>query len=92
MGLVAEKLKEKSLERGFSTGAGDKRIYKDYGTDEPGGSMLNPNDEGISQPGRTKDYPYTKDLRTHIPNMLALPYDEDREWAKRKPLKKPKEL
>lgn len=91
--MAMGKLRAKSLERGFSTGKGiDKRVYSDFTSDAHGGSILEPNDEGIEQPGRKRKDLYTRDLRTNIPNMPAVPYDEDREWAKRKPLKKPKDL
>ena len=91
--MALGRLRAKSLERGFSTGRGvDKRVYKDFKSDEPGGSTTNPNDEGIEQPDRKRKDLYTRDLRTHIPDMQAIPYDEDREWADLKKLKKPKDL
>ena len=91
--MALGRLRAKSLERGFSTGrvGKDKRIYKDFSSDVPGGSMVNPNDEGIAQPGRKSNDPYTKNLFTHIPNMPAVPYDEDREWAEKK-IEKPKDI
>jgi len=91
--MALGKLRAKSLEKGFSIGSGeDKRVYVDFETDRKPGRFANPNDEGIEQPGRKVRDLYEKNTNRDYPDMPAVPYDNDREWAKRKPLKKPKEL
>ena len=91
--MALGKLRAKSLEKGFSIGSGeDKRIYTDFESGRKPGGFPNPNDEGIEQPGRKIRDLYGKDTKRNFPNMHAVPYDSDRAWAERKPLKKPKDL